>query len=436
MRCLVLAAALRLVRRETRDVEPFVVPLENFAGAQYLMNITVGGQPITVIPDSGSFGLLVTSTRCADCPQKTLQVDDLHEDAYESKERTTSVSFGSGKVDLQLATADVTIGQLEAAATVWEIVGTDAPMAAMWRGARFSGILGLGYADEDKGRPSLLTELGIDQFALCYGSGYWAGANLHFATLYPEQEQFFADVVPNEHDHWLLRVFDVRADPSARPLSLCSADGPECLALIDSGTSDLMIPPTHVNVVLSMIGEVKSDCSNYDSLPDLTLKLGGPGQPALTLPKEAYVRKMVSGGLDRIKERDGLNITWEKTPIVKICILKVGSAMLKNEPRPVWILGMPFFRAHLVSFDRKQRRVGVSKQPCETGPLETRKHHVTLQRGAAHAPGSPEPEPDERGVFDVAPLGPGAERFLTAPRASGPSPPAPWDVVSPGLVLA
>merc|ERR1719191_840293 len=92
-----LLAPRRHAANETNAA--FEIPLENHhAGAQYTINMDLAGTTVRVIPDTGSFSLLVTSTRCEDCPQQAFNHEEASTEDYKSGDTTDSVSYGSGVV--------------------------------------------------------------------------------------------------------------------------------------------------------------------------------------------------------------------------------------------------------------------------------------------------------------------------------------------------
>jgi len=48
----------------------------------------------------------------------------------------------------------------------------------------------------------------------------------------------------------------------------------KCGVAIDTGTSLIAGPTNYINQILRIL-KLKDDCSNYDSMPDITITLGG-----------------------------------------------------------------------------------------------------------------------------------------------------------------
>jgi len=103
-----------------------------------------------------------------------------------------------------------------------------------------------------------------------------------------------------------------------------------CQAIVDTGTSLIVGPSLAIRKLISEVN-VKEDCSNLGSLPDITWKFGSV---SLTLPASVYVLKL-----------DGQ------------CVLGIeGQAFL-----PFWILGDSFIREFYTAFDRGNDRVGFAQ---------------------------------------------------------------------------
>jgi len=367
------AGALLLASRERRGNEANAVweaELTNHHyGQQYTMNITVAGVEMPVIPDTGSFSLLVTSKRCGTCPARARAFDYQQAalngtyDANDDDVTKEKVSFGSGTVLVRLGYADLELGPNEARTALWEIYASDMSMNAVWRGAAFQGIFGLGWKDTDRNETTVLESMGVDQFTFCLGQGKKTPGTLHFNTILPDRPQAFAPVIGENHWGVALSNITVSIDGARK---LCSDS--KCGALIDSGTSQILLPPTHVVAFKEMIGGVDPHCENWDSLPDLVFELGGH---EVRLTKETYAQRLTMGGIPTVKKTDGAKLTFEYTKPKQFCWLTVGSAILIGDHGPVWIFGMPFFRQHLVSFDRDKKQIGFG-EPCGAGMDETK----------------------------------------------------------------
>jgi hypothetical protein len=285
-------------------------------------------------------------------------------DDYTPSNETDRIVFGSGAVLVQMGLMDVGLGPLEAEeSVVWEITKSDARMAKVLKEASFGGIFGMGWKDEDYNRSTVLEHMDVNAFTFCLGSRKQDGM-LHIGTTLPDREQVFAPVVSK--NHWGVTLADITVDRTDVKGISTLCNGSPCGALIDSGTSQIIVPPEHVGILKDMIGPIDSHCSNYDELPDLIFKVGGN---EVRLTKRAYTKRVVLGGVPKVYPNpDGGELIYQHTEETEWCWLSIGSAMfISKEHGPIWILGMPFFREHLVSFDRDKKEIGFG-EPCGPPP--------------------------------------------------------------------
>merc|ERR1740130_660533 len=127
------------------------VHLDNYMNVQYSGPLTIGGQQMPVIYDTGSFEILVMSTLCDSCAAGLAK--------YDSSKSTTFVSsggvraehvFGSGPVRSEKAYEAVRLGGAQSPYSTprvpfWMIVDHD--IAAWNENANFAGIVGMPYLD-------------------------------------------------------------------------------------------------------------------------------------------------------------------------------------------------------------------------------------------------------------------------------------------------
>merc|ERR1740121_917757 len=120
-----------------------------------------------------------------------------------------------------------------------------------------------------------------------------------------------------------------------------------CSAIVDTGTSLLAGPTDIVNAFIDKLN-VSSDCSNFDSLPDIGFIIGGR---TLTLTPEDYVD--ISGPHDC-----GLSLMSQDSPPPK---------------SPQFILGDPFLRKYYTVFNRETSEIGFA---LATHPRGERPKHI------------------------------------------------------------
>ena len=104
--------------------------------------------------------------------------------------------------------------------------------------------------------------------------------------------------------------------------------------VVDTGTSVLTGPSKKIAPILSKIGNVTADCSNLNTLPNITFTLAGKD---FNLSPEYYVIKApeTPGGPEQCQ---------------------IG--IISMDQLGLWILGDPFLRAYYSVFDPVKNQVG------------------------------------------------------------------------------
>merc|ERR1719198_1650486 len=113
---LVLALAMpnkavsRVFRRAPVAGTPYRQRLENYMNMQYHGKISIGGQVVPAIFDTGSFELIVTSTRCKQCRKPAY--NPMVSKTFQPSKPVRAVEhlFGSGPVNSELGYEDVKLG--------------------------------------------------------------------------------------------------------------------------------------------------------------------------------------------------------------------------------------------------------------------------------------------------------------------------------------
>lgn len=108
-----------------------------------------------------------------------------------------------------------------------------------------------------------------------------------------------------------------------------------CHFMVDNGTPMISGPKAAVDKMLAEIGEVKSDCSNIESLPVLSFTLNNHN---FDLEPEFYV----------IRTKD-----WAGPEKCEIGINEVAAT-----PFHFWVLGQPFLRKYYTAWDAEQNQIG------------------------------------------------------------------------------
>jgi len=342
--------------------------LHNFQNVQYYADFMIGSQEISGIFDTGSFELLVRSSRCSHCVHPTPPYDHTHSDTYHENGTVTKHVFGSGPCVSVMGYENVSVGNgmNSPHQSFWEI--TDHRITVLDT-AKFAAIVGIGpnfaYGNAEQ---TLLMSFGVEEFSICLQKP--AGSE-GFLTWGPEP------AAPAKHDvvtakvtgkhHWATPLTNVSfGHPTLGQMQIpCGAQA--CTAIVDSGTSLIAAPGMALMQLSEMIPPVAEDCSNLHELPNLHFVIDG--QP-LVLPPEAYVMR-VTGAVMQADSIWDLLFFKPKIRKVNMCMPAFMQMDMVSKTGPIWILGMPFFRYYHTTFDRKRKemRFAQAGPQCEPLPL-------------------------------------------------------------------
>lgn len=320
--------------------------MRNSNDMQYYTNITVGGQALEAIMDTGSIEFVVISDKCSDrCGDVEAQKKMYHahsSGSYRHGSLDVSLSYGSGDLDGKEAYDNVAVGPFMAESAVfWETVNARMPLLFS---SHFRAIVGLGpipagtrfmkfgRKDNDGAYAVLLHDLGITHFGTCLGkepgsSGYiiWNDIS-HMKT--PEM---FTRLPVKYPGFWLSTLTDVE-------LGSFRACQTGCGAVIDSGTSLLALPEDSFDTLSRVILEGGCDLRR---VPHLRFKLEGF---QYSLPPDAYIAKFVGDPSHAIAKyfspREGTDR----------CEAALMHLTMNSDAGPVWVMGMPFLREYYSVF--------------------------------------------------------------------------------------
>lgn len=334
----------------------YALKLDNHLNVQYSGQFTIGEQELPMIYDTGSFEVLVLSTLCSSCQKSLEMYDSKHSSSYRNAERIVAEhEFVSGNVVTAEGFETLHLGKKDSPVvtknmTIWQVKSHE---LAFWKtgNAIFSGIVGLshvktipeGFSGDSAQSKSMLEQMHLDAFALCYQRGSPAGTAPGWLKFGPtvsaaSKDAGFQSVDVSGDSHWATKLSQFKVDIDGIDTSkLCK---PSCGALIDSGTSLLTFPRSASHITEALKKKVKADCSNLDQLPTLYFELDGA---EVVLPPKAYIFKVKTktGGL-----------------MCKGAFMKVDKESQFGE---VFILGMPFLRYYYTVFDRARKQVHIAR---------------------------------------------------------------------------
>jgi hypothetical protein len=347
--------------------------LHNFQNVQYYGDFMLGGQKIQGIFDTGSFELLVRSSRCKSCAHPTSPYDRSLSGTYEKNGTVAKHVFGSGPCISMKGYEEVSVGPFESQKQAfWEIMAHSIQALDT---AKFAAIVGIGpnfaYGNTDR---TLLMSFGVEEFSVCLQKASGSNGYLTWGPVakpdYKDKHYARADVIGKHH--WVARMRNVSfapqagVDASANEVSPCTQEG--CAAIIDSGTSLIAAPAEALMRLSGQIPPILEDCSNLHELPDLHFNIDGTD---FALPPEAYVMRITGAML----EADSIwDILFFKPKIRKVnmCMPGFMTIDMVSKNGPVWILGMPFFRYFHTTFDRERQTMhfAVAGPDCQPKPYK------------------------------------------------------------------
>lgn len=339
----VMEAAIPLVE----PTKGHSTPLTNYLNAQYFTSISLGTPPqeFKVILDTGSSNLWVPSSECTSlaCFLHS-KFDHSSSSTYKSNGTEFAIRYGSGSLEGYVSQDTLTLGDLTIPKQDFA-EATNEPGLAFAFG-KFDGILGLGYdtISVNKIVPPFykaIEEGLLDEpvFAFYLGDTTKDENDGGVATFGGvDKSKYTGDItwLPVRRKAFWEVTFD--GIGLGDEWAVLKNHG----AAIDTGTSLITLPSGLAEIINSEIGAKKSwsgqytiECSARDSLPDLTLNLGGKN---FTISPFDYTLEAGGG-----------------------CISVFTPMDLPEPVGPLAIVGDAFLRKYYSVYDLAKDRVGLAK---------------------------------------------------------------------------
>eukprot|EP00013_Stygamoeba_regulata_P022389 CAMPEP_0177650380 /NCGR_PEP_ID=MMETSP0447-20121125/11911_1 /TAXON_ID=0 /ORGANISM="Stygamoeba regulata, Strain BSH-02190019" /LENGTH=388 /DNA_ID=CAMNT_0019153245 /DNA_START=65 /DNA_END=1231 /DNA_ORIENTATION=+ len=318
------------------------IPLKDYSDVSYIGNCTIGTPPqeFRVIYDSGSSNLWVPGTQCtsAACAGKA-KYESGKSSTYQANGRPLTIQYGTGSMEGVL---DVDVVNVAGINVKDQIFGAATSLAAFFRGQPFDGILGLAFpgiaADFvtpvfDNMMAQKLLAQNVFSVYMDSTDAISGNSRLMFGGTDSKLYTGSFDYVPvPKKTYWTVELQGLQVGSNAPATDCSGVLG--CNAIVDTGTSLIVGPSGPLGRALSEIN-VKSDCSNRDSLPDMVFTISGK---KFTIPSSIYV----------IEEQNRLG--------QRECAVGAEPAATA-----MWILGDTFIRAYYTVFDRDGPQIGFAK---------------------------------------------------------------------------
>ena len=251
------------------------VEAKNFVNAQYTVELQLGTPPqtLSVVPDTGSYEVVVSSSECDGCGAHSRFNRD-QSSSFRAKDPAEQIVtlYGQGRVDSEAVYDRVRIGSLESPSQ--SVLLMEHNELENYDDAAYDGIMGLGVSPlarpQDLADPSVLSALDVPSVAICFGQHDGEPGRVELgASAQPPLD--FVELPIVDDRHWAvdlqgLSVTGTQA-AGAEPVSVSGCEG-GCSAIVDSGTSLIAVPS-------SMLDELRRATEEIGFMTVIT--------PALTL---------------------------------------------------------------------------------------------------------------------------------------------------------
>lgn len=312
----------------------------------YYGRVEIGSpkQPLTVVFDTGSGNLMVPSTYCKShaCTmhkrfnrKESTTAEDIEADGSRAKPGAMrdqiTVTFGTGEISGVFIEDDVCIGNV---CTSMKFVGATSETDDPFSSFNFDGVLGLALPEMSQGPSYSLMDhlvqskaLRQNLFSVFLSDSDMESSEITFGAVKEEHmaSNMFWAPVAKDTGYWQVQIEDITIDNKKQ--SLCA----DCQVAVDTGTSQLAGPTDVINELTKRL-DVKSDCSNYKSLPNLGFVVD---DQIMNLQPQDYVDKGPDG-----------------------CEVSLMALDVPPPNGPLFIFGDPFLRKFYTAYDAANKRVG------------------------------------------------------------------------------
>jgi len=312
----------------------------------YFGRLTVGTppQPFTVVFDTGSGNLIVPGAGCNSlaCTSHSRfdmsksssahQINcDSSELAQDSDPDKITITFGTGRISGHCLRDRICIGDV---CTPGDLISSTEESAQPFSYFQFDGVLGLARDSMAQSLTfSMMSQLVTSNqlqrplFSVFLSDSNEETSEITFGDVKSQHmasEMFWVNV-SGTSGYWEVNIDDITLN--GKKQSLCQ----NCRVAVDTGTSELAGPSEIINKLYQILG-VKSDCSNYNSLPKLGFIIGGK---ILSLAPSDYVDQKESS-----------------------CTVSLMSLDVPPPKGPLFVFGIPFLTKYFTVYDHENSKVG------------------------------------------------------------------------------
>lgn len=310
----------------------------------YFGQLKVGTPPqfFSVVFDTGSGNLLVPGKMC-------LSAACTSHDRFDARASSTAVevncdgstipsggvgdevtiTFGTGHITGQCLTDQICVGNVcNQGNFISATDESDHPFAQF----QFDGVLGLALPAMSQGADfSLMERLGDvlknRMFSVFLSDSEAESSEIVFGDVKSHHmaSDLFWVPVSRPTGYWQVQIEDVTMNNERQ--GICAA----CQVAVDTGTSQLAGPSEVINTLSEKLN-VKSDCSNFASLPNLGFLIQGH---VLNLEPRDYIDKDTAG-----------------------CEVALMPLDVPPPNGPLFIFGIPFLQKFVTVYDREKKSVG------------------------------------------------------------------------------
>ncbi|NXJ85992.1 PEPA protein, partial [Trogon melanurus] len=316
-------------------------PLQNYMNNEYYGAITIGtpGQQFTVLFDTGSSNLWVPSIYCSSqsCSNHD-RFNPSESSTFVSTNDSVSIAYGTGSMTGILGYDTVDVAGISITNQIFGLAETEP--GDFFYYCPFDGILGLAFPSISSSGATpvfdnMMSEdlVSQDLFSVYLSGDEQSGSFVLFGGIDSSYTTNGITWIPlSAETYWQISM---ERYVSINGEAVACAEG--CQAIVDTGTSLLVVPSSVLNNLLATLGadsDGQISCSSVSLLPDLVYTINGN---AYAVPPSSYV--IESSGY---------------------CTLGLEGMDVPTESGELWILGDVFIRQYYVIFDRGNNRVGLS----------------------------------------------------------------------------